>query len=143
MLTLREGSGRRRDNSWARALSTFSRLVRGQALVQALRVGLDCGGLPVQRGERPHVTVTISLADLLTDLGDLGYPGFRSGGDPGDLADLVTDDLINDLKGRLEEVSPITWSDSRFGKDVIRATTVRVRFPRRRAHPGPARPGRC
>ncbi len=38
---------------------------RAQALIEALRRYLDLGDAPIQGGERPHVTVTMTLQDLL------------------------------------------------------------------------------
>ena len=42
---------------------------RGQALKEVLRRYLDVGDAPVQGGERPHVTVTMSFADLKNAVG--------------------------------------------------------------------------
>jgi hypothetical protein len=40
---------------------------RADALVQAARLLLDAGALPTQGGQRPHLTVTITLNDLRTN----------------------------------------------------------------------------
>jgi hypothetical protein len=42
---------------------------RADALVQAARMLLDTGTLPTEGGQRPHVTVTVGLADLITGIG--------------------------------------------------------------------------
>ena len=50
---------------------------RADALVQAARMLLDAGDLPTQGGQRPHVTITIPLADLTEESGtaDLNTTG--------------------------------------------------------------------
>ena len=42
---------------------------RGQALVEALHRYLDLGDAPIQGGERPHITVTMTLEDLQRGVG--------------------------------------------------------------------------
>ena len=49
---------------------------RGQALMEVLRRFLNAGIAPSQGGERPHVTVTISLEDLMKPSGGVGYLDF-------------------------------------------------------------------
>ncbi len=51
---------------------------RGHALLEVLRRYLDLGDAPMQGGERPHITVTMTLDDLRAATGDGRAP--RTGG---------------------------------------------------------------
>src|SRR5882724_9633552 len=56
---------------------------RADALVQVARLLLDAGALPTQGGERPHLTVTITLDNLRTNTGttpDAGTEGAENDG---------------------------------------------------------------
>ncbi len=56
---------------------------RAQALLEALRRFLDLGDAPTQGGERPHVTVTMTLRDLLGgSTGASGREGSTAGSGP-------------------------------------------------------------
>ncbi len=52
---------------------------RAQALVEAVRRFLDLGDAPIQGGERPHVTVTMTIQDLLGGLNNAGTGNGVSG----------------------------------------------------------------
>jgi hypothetical protein len=52
---------------------------RADALVQAARLLLDAGALPTQGGQRPHLTVTITLDDLRTNTDSNTDSGTDSG----------------------------------------------------------------
>jgi Domain of unknown function (DUF222)/HNH endonuclease len=53
---------------------------RADALVQAARLLLDTGALPTQGGQRPHLTVTITLDDLRTTTNTATSPRIDSAG---------------------------------------------------------------
>jgi hypothetical protein len=58
---------------------------RADALVQAARLLLDAGALPTQGGQRPHLTVTITLDDLRTNTNtDSDTDADTAGGTTGD-----------------------------------------------------------
>ncbi len=58
------GNGGRRGGKWA-ADPRPAATRRAQAVLEALRRFLDLGDAPLHGGERPHITVTMTLQDLL------------------------------------------------------------------------------
>ncbi len=58
------GNGGRRGGKWA-ADPRPAATRRAQAILEALRRFLDLGDAPLHGGERPHITVTMTLQDLL------------------------------------------------------------------------------
>jgi Domain of unknown function (DUF222)/HNH endonuclease len=109
---------------------------RADALVQAARLLLDAGALPTQGGQRPHLAVTITLADLRTgastgttaSTGTAACPGTGSG-------DLVTGTITAAAARRIAcdaSIIPIVLGAASEPLDVGRASYA-VPQPMRRA----------
>ena len=100
---------------------------RGQALVEALRRFLCSGVAPIQGGERPHVTVTISLDDLKTNEG-VGYLDFGGPISAGTARMLACDAMIIPaVLGANSQVLDVGMANRVFPTAIRRAIALRDR----------------
>jgi len=98
---------------------------RGQALKEMLRRYLDLGDAPVQGGERPHVTVTMTLQDLLNGVGAaiLEHGGPISAGQARMLA--CDARIVPAVLGGTSQVLDVGAASRSFPTAIRRAITLR------------------
>ena len=98
---------------------------RGQALVEALHRYLDVGDVPIQGGERPHITLTMDYADLQRAVGaaTLEHGGPISAGQARMLA--CDARIIPAVLGTRSQVLDVGAAARLFPTAVRRAITLR------------------